>query len=143
MKLGDLVEPGRYKIYLNDKFVPITKYADILDSLYALKKKEFRHLLYNISIIVNDVYVTTQNIVLDITITKLDENVNLAKIGIATAVELVLFASLGLIGLLIINKVEKIIKDVTQPAIELPIFKINNLALIIIGIILIFIYMQK
>ena len=127
-----LVTNGTYRLYFNKRNVPPEYYARFIIALFEIKGKSYDVFSKHFS--ADDVEIQRDDIVLTITVNDTEAakgGTIEAAIPFAALIE-ILLAALGVLAVyLVLDKIEKLVIDVSAPAVKFgEEFKISNLAVI-------------
>jgi len=130
---------GQYDVYLRTDLIPVEQFANAISALWSLKNTQHNVLGYSVT--VQDVFFDTAStdVVLRLEITTAGSG-NVQEAGMETVV----YAIIAVVGLtaaiILIDKIVKLTGILSKPAVELGGFKISQIAMVAIVIILILIY---
>ena len=140
-----IVSNGTYRLYFNKRNVPPEYYARFVITLFELKGVS--HDILSKYFTINDVEIQSEDIVVTLTVNDTETakgEMAEAAIPFAFLIE-VLLGLLGALAVyLILDKIEKLVVDVSAPAVSLPGLKVSSLAIIgsVIVVILIFVLLK-
>ena len=141
-----IVSNGTYRLYFNKRNVPPEYYARFVIALFELKGVS--HDILSKHFAINDVEIQSEDIVVTLTVNDTEtakEEMAEAAIPFAFLIE-VLLGLLGALAVyLVLDKIEKLVIDVSTPAVKFgEEFKISNLAVIgaVTIVVLIFILLK-
>ena len=136
-----IVSNGTYRLYFNKRNIPPEYYARFIIALFEIKGKSYG--IFSKHFSADNVEIQRDDIVFTITVSDTEAakgGTIEAAIPFAALIEILLGLLGALAVYLVLDKIEKLVIDVSAPSVELGGFKINNLAVIGIVTIVVLIF---